>query len=159
MLIDPALLRGSLSNQPNTFQSGVALGWELQGASLYQFAQPGDAIAMHQHTAGTTHLVDVRAGTVRYTTINADGSTTDQVLGPGSIILVPPNIDHSVTAVSSPADSSGPQVLVESTLAAIVINWRASRVVPTQIAKDLTTVGTLLDALSVKLAAAKALTV
>ena len=81
------------------------------------------------------------------------------MLGPGSIILVPPAVDHSVTAVSNPIDPSGPQVLTESTLAAIVINWRASRVVPAQIQKDLGTVGALLDALSVKLAAAKSLTV
>ena len=157
--IDPNLLRGSIQNQPDVFTSGYALGWQVYSGMIYFFANTGDQVPLHSHTEGLQHTIGLMYGTIKYTTINSDGSNTDMILVAPSILKVPANIEHSITAMSSPVDTSGPLVTNLDTLAAVCINLRMAQLDPALIAKNLSAVTPIIDDLITKLTAAKAQTV
>jgi quercetin dioxygenase-like cupin family protein len=142
MYVDPSLFTGQSNQLPNVFTPGAPLAWPVINGTIYLFGFAGDVIADHTHPAGQNHIIGVLAGSVTYSQTNADGSVTLTNYAAPAILVVPPELMHSVTALGTPANPSGPSVADPTTLAAITIHLTMSAIQPSAIKAKLDTLAT-----------------
>lgn len=144
MNLDPAIFTVPVAQLPNISTPGLALAWQTIGGTVYQFASDGDAIPLHAHPGGQSHMTVILSGTVTYRTLDAQSVATDLTKTAGDVFMVLPDVEHSLIAQGGPA---------------ACINFRLSQLDPAQITKSLVAASAALDAIAAKVAATKALTV
>jgi hypothetical protein len=144
MFFDPAFLKQAEATLPNAPNTGQAIAWPAIGGTIYQFYTAGDILARHTHPEGQNHITVVVSGSIAFTTYNADGSSANTQYDTPAFIVVPPNVDHSITGI------------VDNTL---VYNIAMKGIDPSTLAAEITALGPTIDILTGKVTALKALTV
>jgi len=156
--IDSTILQTMPSQLPNVFTQGKPLIWGSVNGAIYLFGYAGDVIEDHAHSAGTSHMIIVLYGTVTYSLTNTDGSVTNTDYSAPSIIIVPDDLVHSVTAVSPPNDSSGPNPQDLNTISALTFHQTMSTIKPANIIAQINKLTTPVQNLITQLNNALALT-
>ena len=142
LYIDPALLSAPESALPNYPSSGKAIAWPITGGTLYQFYRSGDLLPAHSHVVGQSHISFVMRGSLTYNVTQADGTVTAQSFAAPALIMASEVLEHSFT---STADNT------------VLVNMRMAQIDPINIKAQIKQINIMIDALSARVAGAKAL--
>lgn len=103
IMVDDSLLSLPANMQPTCAPDGLALTSNTKIGAIYSFKKAGDNIPFHAHSDGNSHYIVVLRGTIAYEVKANDGTVTKTSLPQGSVIIVPDNVSHQLTAVEGQA--------------------------------------------------------